>query len=107
MLQAFAVGRIGKDAEMHYTPEKTAVTNFSIAADQGWGDKKKTIWLDCTIWGKLAENLTKYLVKGTQVVVQGDLDVRAWHSQQDDDPHATIKISVQELTLCGSKMVPA
>jgi single-strand DNA-binding protein len=102
MLQGFAVGRIGKDAELRQTKGETVVSNFSLAVEVGWGERKKTLWLDCTLWGKQAETLTQYLTKGKTIAVLGELDVRAWTSKSDDDVHASIQVNVSEVTLCGS-----
>lgn len=102
MLQGFAVGRIGKDAELRYTQEGTAVSNFSLAVEVGWGERKKTLWLDCALWGKQADSLTKYLTKGKMIAILGQLDVRAWVSKQNDEPNASIQVSVAELMLCTS-----
>lgn len=102
MLQGFAVGRIGKDAELRNTKEGTAVSNFSLAVEVGWGERKKTLWIDCALWGKQAEGLTKYLTKGKTIAVFGELDVRTWISKQDNDAHGSIQLSVSEVTLCGS-----
>lgn len=102
MLQGFTVGRLGKDADLRTTKEGTPVSTFSIAAEVGFGDRKKTLWVDCTIWGKMAESLTQYLRKGTQIAVSGELDVRASVSKESNEPGAAIQLTVRELTLCGS-----
>jgi single-strand DNA-binding protein len=104
MLQGFMVGRIGKDAELRSAKNAagTKLSNFSLAVETGYGERKKTLWIDCVVWGTQAEALTPYLVKGKQVAVLGELDVRAWKSDRDTEPHATIQLSVSELTLCGS-----
>jgi single-strand DNA-binding protein len=64
------VGRIGRDAELRYTPDSTAVINLAIACEygrKGTDNKKPTQWVDATLWGKQAEALAPYLVKGQQV----------------------------------------
>lgn len=103
MLQGFAVGRIGKDAELRQiTKGETAVSNFSLAVEVGWGERKKTLWLDCTLWGKQAETLTQYLTKGKTIAILGQLDVRAWISKQGGEAQGAIQVNVSEVTLCGS-----
>jgi single-strand DNA-binding protein len=100
MLQGFAVGRIGKDADLR-SVNGTAVSNFSLAVEVGYGERKKTLWLDCALWGKQAESLTKYLTKGKTIAVLGSLDVSAWVSHQDGEPRGSIQVIVSEVTLCG------
>ena len=107
MMQGFMVGRVGKDADLRKTKEGTAVSNFSLAVKVGYGDREKTLWVDCVLWGKMAENLTQYLRKGSQIAVLGELDVRAWTSDKDQEVRAAIQLNISELTLCGSKTVPA
>ena len=67
MLQFTAVGRLTQDPTMRYTPSGTAVTNFNVAVDTGFGDKKVTAWLRLSAFGKLAETANQYLVKGKQI----------------------------------------
>ena len=69
--QCSFIGRLGKDPEMNYMPNGKAVTKFSMAVDQGKG--QKALWLDITTWDKLAERMNEYLYKGAQVFVQGRL----------------------------------
>lgn len=107
MFQGFAVGRVGKDAELRKTKEGTAVSNFSLAVETGWGERKKTLWVDCTLWGAKAEGLTEYLTKGKTIAVLGELDLRSWLSNQDHEAHGAIQLTVSELTLCGSPSAKA
>ena len=74
------VGRLGRDPEMRYTPNGQAVTSFSIATDRKWTDssgakQKETAWFRISVWGKQAETANEYLKKGSQVVVEGRLNV--------------------------------
>lgn len=71
-------GRLTADPEMRMVgQDNQAVCNTSIAVDDGWGDKKKVFFLDCTFWGKTAEIAAK-LHKGSPVVVEGRLGVDEW-----------------------------
>jgi single-strand DNA-binding protein len=66
------IGRTGKDSVMRYTPSGEAVTSFSLAVDDGYGEKKKTVWVNVSTWGKTAE-LTKDMKKGTLILCEGKL----------------------------------
>ncbi len=69
-------GNLGKDAEVR-TAGSGTVCGFSVAITAGYGDKKQTVWLDCSVWGKQAEGaLPGYLKKGQQVAVSGELSTR-------------------------------
>jgi single-strand DNA-binding protein len=67
-------GRIGRDAEVKHLPSGSSVLNFTVANNVGYGDNQKTIWLQCSVFGKRAEGpLVNYLKKGMGVFVSGEL----------------------------------
>lgn len=64
------IGRIGRDAELRYTPGGDAVCNLAIACEygrKGQDGKRPTQWVDATLWGKQAEAMAPYLLKGQQL----------------------------------------
>ncbi len=68
------LGRIGSDgADLRYTPKGVPVATFSLAADNGYGEYKATIWYRCTAWNKTAEFAAEYLSKGMAILVDGEL----------------------------------
>lgn len=91
------VGRVGKDAVTRFTGAGEPVTGFSLAVDSGFGDKKQTIWLDCSAWGKRYEGVAQYVTKGTQVHVQGELGTR----EHEGKTYLTLRVA--ELKLVGGK----
>ena len=96
-------GRIGRDAETASTQGGTAVCNFPVAVESGYGDKKQTTWVRCALWGKRAEGgLPQYLTKGAQVVVTGELSTREFQ-KKDGGNGFSVEIRVNELTLVGGK----
>lgn len=67
------LGKIGKNVEVKQVGGST-VAQFSLAETVGYGEKKQTIWYDCSLWGKQAEsNLVDYLNKGRELFVCGEL----------------------------------
>ena len=75
------IGNLGKDAEVRQAGSST-VCGFGVAAKVGFGDKAKTIWIDCSIWGKRAESqLPQYLKKGTKVTVIGEMNEREYNGK--------------------------
>lgn len=71
-MKANGLARIGKDSEVRYTPDGTAVTNVSLVFIYGKKDdngKRKTQWVDASLWGQRVESLVPYLTKGKQIVV--------------------------------------
>ena len=70
MPQLTDIGRIGRDTEVRFTPGGDAVANLAIACEygrKGQDGKRPTQWVDATLWGKQAEAMAPYLVKGQQV----------------------------------------
>lgn len=92
-------GRIGRDAEIRFTQGGTAVAGFSLAVDERRGGEKTTLWVDCSVWGERAEKLAEYLVKGTALVVAGQVGARAY--EKGGEVHAVVTLKVQELTFMG------
>lgn len=72
MLSIFGSGRVGKDPEMRYTPSGTAVVNFSVACDVGFGEYKKTMWVRLSAFGTLAEAINQYVSKGDTISFIGN-----------------------------------
>ena len=70
--------RLGKDPELRYTPQGTAVVNFSGANNMKWKDKERTDWISFVAWGKLAEIISQYLKKGSRAMICGRLQSRKW-----------------------------
>jgi single-strand DNA-binding protein len=75
-------GNIGGDVKVNNVGG-TAVANFSVAMTAGYGEKKSTIWLQASLWGKQAESkLVDYLVKGQQVALTGEFSMREYEGKQ-------------------------
>lgn len=68
-------GNLGRDAELKKTRTNEDVLSFPVGTSQGHGDRKKTIWYRCAVWGKRAVSLAPYLTKGTMVGITGELEI--------------------------------
>ena len=94
--------RIGRDAELRYTQDGKAVCSAVGAYDIGWGDNKKTQWIDCVIWGDRAEKLAPYIIKGKQFMVTVD-DVQIETFESKGVTKAKLKGRVIDIKFCGPK----
>ena len=70
------VGNLGRDPEMRYMPDGTAVTNFSVATSRRWSGqdgqpRDETTWFRVEVWRRQAETVNQYLSKGSKVLVEG------------------------------------
>lgn len=103
MNQYLFTGRLGRDQETRYTNSGMAICNFTVAVDYGYGDKKGTNWVRCALFGKRAEGkLPQYLIKGTQVAISGELQVREY-DDKDGNKKTSVEVNVSTLDLIGSK----
>ncbi|BEU87443.1 single-stranded DNA-binding protein [Selenomonas sp. TAMA-11512] len=89
------VGRLTKDPEARYTQSGKAVTSFTVAIDDGWGDKKKTYFFPIVCWEGLAESCGNNLVKGQKVAVMGKLTQRTY--EKDGQNRSVIEILAREV----------
>jgi len=98
-------GRVARDPELRYTKDKqTPVCEFSVALDSGWGDHKRTTFIDCTAWGKQAEFVKKYFKKGDGIFIDGRLDQDIWEDKETGKRRSKHKITVQVVSFpVGSK----
>ncbi|MCF7821497.1 MAG: single-stranded DNA-binding protein [Mariprofundaceae bacterium] len=96
-------GRLGRDCETRFTQAGMAICSFTVAVDYGFGENKGTNWIRCSLFGKRAEGgLPKYLVKGTQVAISGELKVREY-DDKDGNKRTSVDVSVDKLDLIGGR----
>ena len=93
-------GNIGKDAEIRKMPNGDPVASFSVADSQG--RDKPTIWWNCQLFGKRAQALAPYLLKGQQVTVAGSVSEREW-TDKDGGKRKSMDVRVSEVALQGGK----
>ena len=89
---------------MRVTPGGQSVASFSIATTENWtskeGEKKEqTEWHRIVLWGKPAESLQPYLVKGKQVYLEGRLQTRQW--EKEGQKHYTTEVKADKIVLLG------
>lgn len=95
-------GRLGRDSEVKYIPSGTAVLEFSLAVDTGFGDKKSSFWLKCAMFGDRGQKLSQYLLKGQQVIVSGEFSPREYQAG-DGSTKASLELRVNAVELIGGK----
>lgn len=90
------IGHLGKDPDIQYLKENIPVSKFTMATTENYKDKTGKVialteWHNVVLWRGLAELAHKYLVKGSQIYVEGRLKTRHW----DDSNH--IRRSITEI----------
>jgi single-strand DNA-binding protein len=99
------VGNLGRDAEVRSTPRGDTVATLNLATTETWNDREgqrqeKTEWHRVVLWGKPADSLKQYLVKGKQIYVEGKLQTRQW-DDKDGNKRYTTEIKADRITLLG------
>ena len=73
------IGRLVKDPMINYVPEtQMCIARFTVAIDDGWGERKKTNFIPVTVFGKKAESCERFLTKGKLVGVQGKIQTGSY-----------------------------
>lgn len=103
--QITILGNTGRDVELRYTPNGTAIANFSVASNTirntAEGQKKKTDWYNVSAFGKQAETLARYLTKGSQILVRGKLNLSAWQTRSGE-PRVNADVILQDFDFAGA-----
>lgn len=94
-------GRLTVAPEIKETSTGRKYSRFSIAVDDGYGDKKKTYFFGVTAWEKRAEFAVKYLRKGSKVILSGKLT--AYEYEKDGEKHKGVDIVTNEIEFAETK----
>ena len=70
------IGRITKDLELKQTANGKKFCFFTLAVNEGYGENQHTNFISCIVWEKQAENLIKFVKKGSLLGVEGSINVR-------------------------------
>ena len=92
--KAILIGNLGQDPELRSTASGTSVCTLRVATtdrrkdrDGNWSDF--TEWHSVVVFGKQAENASRYLAKGRQVYVEGRIQTRKWQDRNGNDRYST------------------
>jgi len=101
------VGYLGKDPEIRYTPQGTAVCNFTIATTEKRKDRAGeaqdvTTWFRVAAWGRQAEVANQYLSKGKQVYVEGRLRQEEY-TDRDGARRQTLEVTATDIHFLGAR----
>ncbi len=105
--KVFLAGNLTRDPQLSYLPSQTAVVEFGMAINREWkgkdGEKKsETCFVDCTAFGRIAENINKYVKKGDPFFIEGRLQFNSW-TAQDGSKRSKIKVIVESFQFLPSK----
>ena len=108
MNKVILIGRLTKDVEIRYTQKNnTAIASFSLAVNRSFvkvGEERQADFFNIVAWNKLAENISKYLVKGNQVAISGRLETRNWEDENGKKHYAT-EVIAEEVNFIEHKNI--
>jgi len=100
------MGNLTRDPQLSYTPSKTAVSEFGLAVNRKFKKQDGTqgeevLFIECQVYGKRAEVISKHFEKGSPIFVQGRLKFEQWDA--DGRAHSRIRVIVENFEFVGSK----
>jgi len=93
--------RVGRDPELKQVGQNDLLV-FTAASTAGFGDKKSTLWLSCSIWGRQGIALSPYIKKGSQIMVSGELS-ESKYTSRDGVEKTKMELRVSTVALVGKK----
>jgi single-strand DNA-binding protein len=104
--KAILIGNLGADPELKWTAGNQAVMRMRLATSEKWQDKtgakqERTSWHTVVVWGRRAEALSKFLVKGKTLYIEGRIDYQEW--EKDGVKHYKTEIVANEIEVLGGK----
>lgn len=107
MNKVILIGRLTQNIEIRYTKSGKAVASFTIAVNKKFSrdGEQKADFIPVVAWEKLAEIVSTYTQKGSQVLVEGRLQVRNYEAQDGSKRYVT-EIVAQEVEFMGAKKTP-
>jgi single-strand DNA-binding protein len=102
------IGNLGKDPEVKYTPQGTAVARLTVATNERFKDKSgewqdRTEWHNVVLWQRLAEIAGEYLKKGGKVYIEGRLQTRSWDDKQTNQKRYMTEVVANDLVLLSGR----
>ena len=106
MNKVILAGRLTKDPEVRYTQTGVAVASFTLAVNRRFSKEKVADFIPIVVWDKIAEIVGNNLVKGSQVLIEGRIQIRSYDAQDGSKRYVT-EVIAQELEFMGSRPTSA
>ena len=101
-------GNLTRDVELKFLPNSVAVANFGIATNKRWNDaqtgerREKATFVEITAWNKQAEVINEYFTKGSEILIQGELEFEQWQAP-DGTNRNRLKVRLNQFEFVGSR----
>ena len=101
-------GNATRNGELRYSPSGQPVLTINLATNRQWKDEngekhEKVVYTRWAVWGKRAESLTPYILKGTGLILTGRLEAPSAYANKEGQPAASNQLTVDELYFVGGK----
>lgn len=96
------MGNLGRDCELKSAGNGDPAANFSLGVQVGTKSEPETMWVRCSLYGKRAESLSRYLTRGQKVVVTGRVKLSGW-TDQKGNARTDLRMNVQDLWFAGQR----
>lgn len=103
MLKSELIGYLGRDAEVKFSQDGRARLEYSVGCKTGYGEREKTEWVRCVIFGKRAESgLADYMTKGLKIYSDGKLSTNEWKNSEGETVF-NLNLNVDDFHFCDKK----
>ncbi len=108
MQKVLVIGYLGRDPEVKYSQQGTAVAQFSVATTERWKDKsgdlqEHTEWFGVKTFGRRAEIAGEFLHKGSRVFIEGRKRTESWDDKQTGGKHYRDLVYVDKIEFLDSR----
>ena len=103
--KAILMGRLVADPELRRTSTDKSVVTFTLAVNRNFarqGEQAQTDFIDIVAWGKTAEFVSRYFVKGQLVAVAGQIQTRTWEDKQGNK-RKSVEVVAEEVHFAEPK----
>jgi single-strand DNA-binding protein len=100
MFNGTILGRLGKDPETKYLASTTLVS-FSVAVDQFKNGQKETLWVKVKVFGKRGEAIAKFVRKGDQICVTGQVEMEEWNDKVSGEKRSALVLVGSDFSFVG------
>ncbi|QHX35576.1 single-strand DNA-binding protein [Spiroplasma sp. TIUS-1] len=87
------IGRITKDIEIKTTSNGKPYVQFTLAVDDFFGGERQTQFISCIAWNRQAENMARYLKKGSPIAAEGSINVRTENKNGQYTTYTSVNIA--------------
>ena len=105
--RVFLMGNLTREVELRYTPKGTPIAEIGLAPNRVWTDdegrkREDAVFVDVSLWDRLAQVALQYLKKGSPVFVEGRLQLDSW-TDKSGEKRSKLRVVGENLQLLGSK----